>query len=252
MSHKKIIFRAYVDHLKNDDRVSGLFVTGSSKNGNVTSFSDFDLWVIFSDESGLSSFCSNIVSFADSVGAVRTIYQCTAHHYFIVFKPSVQIDLNLLTSAQFFSIRNAEKQILFDRKCFLRGQQKNESKSEKRTAAVRLLLQGYTTLERCASKLLKKDYFVTVKFLERVREDCLIPLFQISGIQKITTPISLKPERLNNKVRDLFIDTYANPTQNSCARGIEATSLLLLEIVSMLRVRGFEDYIERFNKFIIN
>lgn len=249
---KKIIFHAFADHLKNDRRVSGVFVAGSEKNGGTTIFSDLDLWAVFSDESGLNSFSAEIREVAGSIGTIRGIYQCTAQHYFIVYKPSIQIDLNLLTSAQFFSIKSAKKRFVFDRRHFLDDSQKNKTAKARRNACSDFLFQGYTTLERCASKYLKNDYFVAVKFLEVIRENCLVPLFKIAGIQRLATPISLNLESMDNSLRNIFMATYAKPARSSCAEGIEATFLLLLKISNKLKIAGFEDYESKFKKFIAN
>lgn len=250
MKRKDIIFKAFADRLKKDDRVSGLFLTGSANNGTSTIFSDLDLWVIFTDESGLNSFRNGIASWANAVAKVRGIYECTAHHYFIVYKPSIQIDLNLVTSAHFFSIKNSKKKFIFDHKLFL----ENRKKARKRTlrfAANDFLFQSYTTLERCASKLLKGDCSAAVCFLNRIREDFLIPLFKIAGIQKIATPKSLNVQKLSSGLRELFIETYANPTERSCAQGIRAVSAILSEIASRLKIKGLEDYKVKFKNFSI-
>lgn len=251
MKQKNKVYGTFTDLLKQDPRVDAIFLTGSARNGGTTIFSDLDLWVVFSSEANLNSFCAGIHDFSGKVAKVRGIYSCTAHHFFVVYEPSIQIDLNLITSAQFYSIRNNKNIFVYDRKLFLKNSKSSSNYTSKQNEARKLIFHGYTSLERGISKYLRGDYFATTRFLERIREDIVIPLFNTVGILKMKSPINLNIEKLNDSISNSFMKTYTAPNKSKCADGIKATSQLLSIIANMLKIEDFKDYMIKFSKLDI-
>lgn len=243
---KKITFS-----LKKDERISSVFIEGSLKHKNVTNFSDVDLWLIFSEESGINSFKEEISKIFSKFGIITGIYDCTAHHFFIVYNDGVQIDLNLITAAQYFSIKNIESEInvLFDRQLYLSGRSVFLKKS-KNFYARKLLLVGYATLERALSKFLKCNYFVVVRFLDSIRHNSILPLLPFIENQKIPNAVSLEIEKLSSEVQELFIQTYSKPTRESNIESLRASLNLLGMIASRLEINDFNNQNDKIEKVL--
>lgn len=239
--------------LEKDERINSIFVAGSLKTEAVTDFSDIDLWLIFSEESGINSFKEEVTKVFSKFGILMGVYDCTAHHFFVVYKSGVQVDLNLITAAQYFSIRNdsGENQVLYDRQLYVleRGQLAARKKEE---YIKRLLLVGYSTLERSVSKFLKENYFVVVRFLDAVRHNSILPLLSFAAGQKKPTAVSLKMDSLDPRLKALFIKSYTKPTRESGLEGLEASLELLGTLAVKYRIKDFDARYKKIKKTLIN
>lgn len=239
--------------MEKDERINSIFVAGSLKTDAFTDFSDIDLWLIFSEESGINSFKEEVVKIFSKFGIIMGVYDCTAHHFFVVYKNAVQIDLNLITAAQYFSIRNdsGENQVLFDRQLYVleRGQLTARKKEEH---VRRLLLVGYSTLERSLSKFLKENYFVVVRFLDGVRHNSILPLLSFTTGQKKPSAVSLKMDSLGPGLKALFIKSYAKPTRESGLEGLGASLELLRTLAAKHAVRDFDFKYKKIKKTLTN
>ncbi len=239
---QKKVLTKIVNSLEKDQRVGSIFVTGSLKNKKITDFSDIDLWIIFSEESGLNIFKQEIASVFSKFGIINGVYDCTAHHFFVVYKNGVQIDLNLVSAAQYFSIKSddGKTKILFDRQLYLSDRSKF-LEEHKNYHLKKYLLIGYTTLERCVSKFLKQDYFVAVRFLDSVRHNAILPLLPFVEDQRISNAVALEIERLSPKIKELFIRTYSKPTFRGNLESMMATLEILGDISAKVNISEFKE-----------
>jgi predicted nucleotidyltransferase len=139
-----------VKKLSTDTRISKIFLLGSyGHKGKSTMLSDLDLWIILSEESGLNSFKNELEIIFNKFGRLYGVYESTAHHFFIIYKEYLQIDLNLASSATYCNLTNPKnKKILFS-STFVK---KHKIKEDNKVKFRENLLNGFTTLERGMSK----------------------------------------------------------------------------------------------------
>jgi len=236
--------------LKNDERIQAIFLLGSLQKGKTSPVSDIDLWVILSEESGINTICKELNALFSKTGVLLGIYECTAHHYFIIYRNGVQVDLNFVTAASYWSIIGSKnKTVLFDRTLSLA--EKNLRAVKNKTEDIsRLLLVGYTTLERGVSKFLKKDYFVVVRFLDAVRHNSIIPLLPFFEKEKIPNAVSLNIDNLSAEVKQLLIHSYAKPIEISCRESLINSLLLLDFIAKKVDNNSYKPYSARLNKLL--
>lgn len=245
------ICKKITSSLEKDERICSVFIEGSLKYKNNNKFSDIDLWLIFSEEFGINSFKEEILRIFSKFGVIVGIYDCTAHHYFIVYGNGIQIDLNLITAAQYFSIKNNDNEInvLFDRQLYL-SSRVDFLEEAKQAYARKLLLVGYATLERALSKFIKSNYFVVVRFLDTIRHNSILPLLPFVENQKISSAVSLEIEKLSKEVQDLFIQTYSKPTRESNIESLLASLNLLKIIANKLKIEDFNNQNEKIEKVL--
>jgi predicted nucleotidyltransferase len=236
--------------LKHDERIQSIFLLGSLQKGKTSPVSDIDLWVILSEESGINTICKELNILFAKTGVLLGIYECTAHHYFIIYRNGVQVDLNFVTAASYWSVVSSKsKTVLFDRTLSM-GEKNSRLIKNKSADISRLLLVGYTTLERGLSKFIKKDYFVVVRFLDAVRHNSIIPLLPFFEKEKIPNAVSLNIDNLSAEVKQLLIHSYAKPVENSCRESMTSTLLLLDLIAKKVNNNSYKLYSVRLNKLL--
>lgn len=251
ISQKKSEFLVKItDALKDDERIQAIFLLGSMQKGRATPISDIDLWIILFEESGINTICEELNAIFSKPGILLGIYKCTAHHYFIIYRKGIQVDLNFVTAASYWSIIDSKsKTILFDRTLSLAEKNPRTIKNKSEDIS-RILLVGYTTLERGVSKFLKKDYFVVVRFLDTARHNSIIPLLPFFEKEKILNAVSLKLDNLSDEVKQLLIHTYAKPTEASCRESLLNSLKLLDFIAKKVNTDNYKQYSVRLVKLI--
>jgi predicted nucleotidyltransferase len=248
-------YRAFVEnklarHFANDQRVLMAFLTGSSNDDSATPFSDLDLWLILAEESGINAIKREIAAIFQRLFPIKGIYECTAHHYFVVLQSGLQIDLNLATAAQYFSLSNKHyKKIIIDRNRLLTSFQQ-ASREDRETFAKEKLLIGLTTLERGVSKFLKRDYYVCIRFLDSVRNAATLPLLPLIDDIALASMVALDVNDLSPTIKALFEYTFAAPNQASCLRALKAQLHLLQMASQKSQITDFDDIIIKMRIFL--
>lgn len=213
--------------LSNDNRVRLVFITGSMANDNLTELSDIDLWIIIKEENDLNKIVFDISIFFKEKLDIKHIYRSTEHHYFIILKNQIQIDLNIISSALYYSLTqiNNKKIICDPQLCLIKKNKKEIIKYQK--SIHDLLIIGYTTLARATSKYLKNNYFVVVRFIDNIRNNVIMPLIPFIETLKLPNPITLEVNNLSNKTKKEFLKTFSKPIQKDCYQAISSTLKLL-------------------------
>lgn len=247
---RKELLSKIVNVMKKDARISSAFLTGSFVKNETTEFSDIDLWLILLEESGINSFRVQVKDIFSRLAPLYGVYECTAHHYFVVYKSGIQIDLNLMTAAQYFSIKDKQvKKILFDKKLFLIKKGELDDRSARKYAEEKLFV-GVTTLERGVSKYIKKEYFVAARFLDSVRSGAILSLLPFIDKEEIPDMVTLNIDNLTPRVRKLFISSYSKPTKKDCFKSIKATIGLLKIVSDELDIKDFDENFRRLEKVL--
>lgn len=236
--YNKKFLTEIVRKLSTDKRISKIFLLGSyGHKGKPTIFSDFDLWIVLSEETGLNSFKNELEIIFNKFGRLHGIYESTAHHFFIVYKEYPQIDLNLTSSATYYNLTNLKNiKVLFS-STFIK---KHKIKEEPLINIRRNLLNGFITLERSMSKYIKRDYFVIPRFLENIRMNTILPFLSFLNKNRDINVANLKLNGLSKKQKLLLINTFAKPEKNSCLSAIENMSQLLFLIAKEVNVSDFD------------
>lgn len=236
--------------LKDDERIQTIFLLGSLQKGKASPVSDIDLWVIIFEESAINTICKELGVLFAKAGALLGIYECTAHHYFLIYQNGVQVDLNLISAASYWNVVGSKnKTVLFDRTLSLTKKNPHVIKNKSKDIS-RLLLIGYTTLERGVSKFIKKDYFVVIRFLDAVRHNSIIPLLPFFEKEKIPNAVSLNIDNLSAEVKQMFIHSYAKPVEINCRESLINCLLLLDLIAKKVNNNSYKPYSARLNKLL--
>jgi hypothetical protein len=218
---------ALINVFDKDDRIHSVFITGSMiDNSLVTPFSDIDIWIILHEESYINSIKNELSHIFRQVSPIRIMYPCTDYHYFVIFENGVQIDFNMATAACYYSLTSSQKKILLDknRSYVYKG---FSTISKHHTFISEKLLIGYTTLERAISKYLKKDYVVTVRFLDLIRSNIIFSLLPFVENVSIPNVVSVPLDKFSKKIRKQVVTSYAKPIKESCREAIIAIMLIL-------------------------
>jgi predicted nucleotidyltransferase len=249
LSIREKIITKIVNGLKVDQRILLIFASGSMNSGLVSKFSDIDLWIVLSEESGINLFKTEIFSIFSKFFKLSGVYKCTEHHYFVICSSGIQIDLNITTAAQYFSlIKIKDKRMLFDRNHFI--SKTNNLQTSRENFIKEKLLIGSTTLERGINKFIKGDYFVAVRFLESVRNSSILPLLPLVDKEKFINIVSFDIKNLNIKHRILFEESFARPTKESCLKAIISEFELLVIIKNRLKIKEYNSVFTSIDNFI--
>lgn len=211
-----------------NEEIHSIFTGWSTSKWNYTDFSDLDIWIIFQTEDWLNKYQKEISSIFSKLFKCTWFYKWTSTHLFIILENGVQVDLNLITTAQYFSIKKSENSdfILDNKNCF-------SYSSLSVDIIYSLLLEWFTTLERAISKFQKKDYFSCQRFIDTIRVKSVIPLLntRFNGFNKNT--IEIYPDKITEELRISFMNLYCIPERNSLLTGIKHIYLLLNELSSL-------------------
>lgn len=245
---KKLVAKI-ITGLKEDRRILLIFSSGSINGGLVTKFSDIDLWIVLSEESGINQFKLEISNIFSEFSKLIGVYKCTEHHYFVICSSGIQIDLNLTTAAQYFSIMKvSENKVLFDRNHFIKKDR--QSLNNRKDFVEEKILIGCTTLERGINKFIKKDYFVATRFIESVRNGAILPLLSLIGKEKFVNMVTFNINNLTSEIKLLFEESFPVPTKDGCLQAIVAEFKLLLIIKDKLKIEKFDFNFNRISKFL--
>lgn len=237
---------------KSDEQIHSIFITGSMNyKTSTTPLSDIDLWIILYEESGINAIKKQLEGIFNKVSPVRMMYQCTAHHYFIIFKNGVQVDFNMATAASYYSLLNPHKKILAD------SRRSHEKKTVTTAAKHKLfvaeqLLIGYTTLERTVSKFLKGDYVVTIRFLDGIRSNVIFSLLPFVENVDIPNVVTVPLDKLSGPVKEQVVTSYAQPTKESCFQAIQAVLSLLDYITKKTKSHGVQDIHKKLSTILLH
>lgn len=217
--------------LADDARVHSAFLTGSQAHGTATALSDIDLWIVLHEESGLNAFIREVPQYFLSAGKISGWYRCTEHHYFVTFSSGIQVDLNLVSAATYFSLGSTGKRTMLVDQRLAAVPKAPSQAAVYRNEIEHLLHVGYTTLGRAVSKYTKADYFVVLRFLDAVRQSSILPLLPFTESERIPNAVTLNVERLSPRVRTPFVKTFGQPTAAGCRTAL-LSCLDLLDYLS--------------------
>ncbi len=238
---QKLVISKVRSILQNEPAVELMFVLGSVSKGDLSSLSDIDMWLVLVNETALNSFANmdEIKKIFAKTGSILGIYRTTAHHFFVTYRNGMQIDLNLISEATYHNIQKMPKYALkYDSKPSFRV--KSKYKPEKDKASVEnLLLTGYTTLARGCSKYNNKNYFLTLKFIDTVRQSSILPLIPFFEKQFILNSINLNLKSLSKPVQQLLTNTYGKPIQDECNKALLSSKQLLDLFATKAKITKF-------------
>lgn len=224
---QQIIINKIKNILSSDNRIKLAFVTGSAANDELTELSDIDLWIITKEENDLNKIVADISLLFQNKIKIKHIYRSTEHHYFVILKNQIQIDLNIASSALFYSLtQNKNKKIIYDPHFCSITKNKKEIKKNCQTIN-NLLVIGYTTLARTTSKYFKNNFFVVVRFIDNIRNNIIIPLIPFTETEKMPNPITLDVNNLSHYTKKEFLKTFPKPIKKDCYQAILSTLNLL-------------------------
>lgn len=237
---------------KSDEQIHSIFITGSMNyKTSTTPLSDIDLWIILYEESGINAIRKQLEDIFSKVSPVRMMYQCTAHHYFIIFKNGVQVDFNMATAACYYSLINPHKKILADSRRSHEKKTITTAAKHKAFVADQLLI-GYTTLERAISKFLKGDYVVTIRFLDGIRSNVIFSLLPFVENVEIPNVVTVPLDKLSKNVKESVVASYAQPTKESCKSSINAIMTLMELITKKTKSRGVQDIHKKLSTILLH
>lgn len=209
--------------------IYGVFLTWSASTKTVNEFSDIDVWLVFRTESaynlGIKSVSEDFYKIFNLVGS----YSCTPSHLFFVLKNWIQIDLNMITAAQYFSILDSKSHtfIVDNINYFMPWHLSDSDISQ-------ILLEWFTTLERTLSKYSKWEDFAVLKFVNEVREGIVVPLMNEVYPWFFKNPISIDISKLSDSHRNLFLWSFCVPENWSLLSSIKNLFTLLNEVSNVL------------------
>jgi hypothetical protein len=227
------------------------WVGGSEKFGKSHLLSDIDMWIVVKNESDIFT-SKEVKGILGKAAPLKGIYQSAPGHYFITFNGNLQLDLNIVSSTVYHNVKKAPKIAINpppnsarDRSTKIEGDYKKLQASPED-----LLLFGYTTLARAVPKYSKSNYFVTCRFIDDVRNNALIPLFDRTKIQIQKTPISFSVNRLPANLKNLFLHTFPKPEKSSCKMALNCSVELLDFFSKETGQKKFKQFSKQINQYI--
>ena len=236
-------------HFNNKKEVHSLFVWWSINN-NSTIFSDLDLWIVLQTETDLNNYIKSIKDIFYNLFDLVWFYNSTNTHYFFITATWVQIDLNFVTTAQYFSIKKSKEEhfIIDNKNNFM-----NNNLSDEKLYFY--LLEWYTTLERAISKNIKWDTFTVLKFIDSIRQSSIIPLLNYLYNWFCKNNIEIDIDRLNEYYKRSFLWTYWIPNEESILIALENIYIILESIRKDINIDfeyNFDIQNEKIKKYFNN
>lgn len=230
LNNKDDVIRIILEYLGKYPEIHSIFISGSTLDKTYTDFSDLDLWIITQTESDIKHYKKTIIKRLWKLFQITGYYRSTDTHFFIILQNWIQIDLNLITTAQYFSIKKStEKNFIFDNKnSFMWKKLSSKILSDK-------FLEWYTTLERAVSKFEKDDLFWTLRFIDSIRANNIIPIMNACFENFNRNNIEMNLSILPVEIQQLFLMTYALPQEKSIEVSLSSIMQLFMTLEKSLQ-----------------
>ncbi len=220
----------YIDKIKeyyaSSIYVHSIYLAWSYNEDKQNLWSDIDLWIVCYEESHLKIFVEMIVHDMKLIYDILWRYRPIYYHYFFILSDYKQLDINIVSHAQFCSMQKSLKMI-----------SKNHIESSdvsgiwnNKISLQQLIQMIYAEIERTIPKIIKWEYVVAVRFITGIRENLLMQLMALTGIIKYNNKADINIQHTSTGVVECFYDTFCRPEKNSISIGVKAI-LNILEII---------------------
>lgn len=224
---KEQIIKNIQDHFDQDVRIHSVYLSGSHRK-NASNFSDIDIRIVCMEEADLLSLINTLPEELKSIFSKDIVYYTTTpYHFFFLLPWHKQLDINIVSAAQYFSIKSNDQQPLINN--FTPSP--NFNKKEEKDWIYNKLLEWYATLHRCMSKYIKEDYMVAVRFIQSIRENYIFWLIWcIQDWFRVENKVDIDTILLESDIGELIMDLYPKPKKQEIKKALFVIDRLFVSI----------------------
>ncbi len=225
---RQVLKKELLRRLSEDRRVYKVLLLGSSVNGGENELSDIDVCIVMKDDLGLKQILGEVGVLFSNLGSLISYYNYSPYHFYVVYDGLIPLDIYLISSSLYHILKSGRSKEVYSSQ----GDLSSIETSAIQVVVSDLLLQLYIRNFRLLSKLRKQEYPTLVFILNSIREENIIPLLRLVYGLDIPHQKAVKLGNFPEEAKELYINSYAIPTEESCLSAIKAVADLVLVIAS--------------------
>lgn len=239
--HRDILAERLFTSLEKNPHVAFAYTMGSTAQERENEYSDKDIGVVVKTDGDLNYMLQNAGRAYSTFGDLVGYYRYNPYHFYAVYQGAIgpmPLDIYFLTEEMHELMRNSQAKTVVDHIGNTHDSEEQGVTVES-TVVENMLLGTYVALENAKEHKKNGDYIKVVDTLDKMRSQLLIHLFRIIEKYNIPHVKAVRLEEFNSEIRDLFIRTFAQPTEEMTKDALVATEVLL--------ARLFEDAAKNYN-----
>jgi predicted nucleotidyltransferase len=219
--------------VQRDERIVGVFTTGSSATGRTASFSDIDVWYVV-DEPHVNDVLADVPRLLAGAGPLLSASQSHPAHFMAMYGNLQVVDLTVVSIAQYVVLRRGASRVLLDK----RGNLLERGSELPMDVCGDLLSHGHAILMRATAKVEAGQFWQVPRFCVSLRDAVLLPAIELLCGVPTTYLSSETVETMPRDLRALLAETYPAPNAQGCMRSIRAAADLLARLSDIAASQG--------------
>lgn len=239
--HRDILAERLFASLEKNPHVAFAYTMGSTAQERENEYSDKDIGVVVRTDGDLNYMFQNAGRAYGTFGDLVGYYRYNPYHFYAVYQGAIgpmPLDIYFLTEEMHELMRNSQAKTVVNHIGNTHDSEEHGITVEG-TVVENMLLGTYVALENAKIHEKNGDYIKVVDTLDKMRSQLLIHLFRVIEKYNIPHIKAVKLEEFNSEIRNLFIRTFAQPTEEMTKDALVATEALL--------ARLFEDAAKSYN-----
>lgn len=228
--HRGIVAERLNDSLNGNPHIAFAYTMGSTAQGKENEYSDKDMGVVVRGDDDLNFMLKNAGRGYGSFGELVGYYRYTPYHHYVAYQGAIgpmPLDIYYLTEEMHNLMRSPTAVNVIDHIGTATSKE-----NEQGNAIGQMLFQAHVSLEKAKMQEEKGDFMGVASTLASMRSQSLIHLLRIVEHYAIPHVKAVNLTEFTPEIRDLFVRTFAAPTQESSQDAIRATHALISELLA--------------------